>query len=731
MLIYDGLSGKDYFFVSSYLEGRVYKLSLDGKVIAKYEGFRNPLALTRLGEEIYLLDVGTLRLYKYVGEEDKWKIENLPPEVSHPYWIDFKDGNMIVVDKDKKVILNFQKLVKPSLFLDSPLYLFDMPCAIKLYDDGAFLLADGETLLINFSIGGEPRFIWNLPSSPISWTLFEGRPYLLHDGFLLTVRGGNLLKKRVTYNFKAILSSTSLLLWDGKSLVAPEEDGWEELECNTEESKLIVLDVDVKARKKAFKGLIGCLVDKEKKKGASLSSVLDELSKSPDDDTLLKLNSRALSLELDVKRVYPNILYFLDLIKGDSVEDIRHELLELFRISLVMDKIWFFPWEIYWRLPYEERESFRKELYNYLRRDKVDVEQVLKILELSLLNIERNLKKVSDPRQKETALRSFDFWNWINKISQRALLLCGNEDVLIDWLNSFVDWKSKQGLIRYVEDLELRRLLGNLLSNVFSINIFYFALVEKIQGLMDNFASNGSEVTKIKKVFWGGCAFQDKSGLYISDWGEGTLYKFSLDGNLIWGRENILGIVSILPKHDKLYALSLFYNRVFIFDSRSGDLVEEIALPDGAKGVKLFDTAWGDLFSSYLHKGKFFLRNLTNHKDVFHSDSNFTYLTPDDTFLMFFPASVRSYVPERLKAYFDPRLLTFRDWLYKDGIYIGNTVWLGDIRAFRLGANGVEDIKVIRGDKIFSGIPVSIEGNALRVFYPWGSIHKIGLEGVF
>lgn len=728
MLIYDGIHLGSFSFISSYLDGRVYKIGLKGEVISRYEGFKNPLSLSSHGEEVYLLDVGALCLYKYLREEDRWVREKFPLEVSCPYWIDFNGDRMVVVDKDKRGILNFKMASFSSSFMDLSPRVFDMPCAIKLYEGGAFILADGERTLLSVSCEGEPLYLWRLPSSPLSWTLFNGSPYLLHEGFLLTVQGGRLLKKSIKRDFKVILKAGSLLLWDGRSLEEVDLEGWEKLENHIEDDKLILLKVNDDERMKSFKNLVGSLFAEVRKHDLSLEGVLSRFSERLDEETLLKLNSRVLSLELDFKRIYPNILHFLGSLKEDLLEFFLPELLKLFKLSLVLDRLWLLPWEIYWKIPYAEREVFIAKLRQHLGEINVDWERALRCLRFSLLKMGEALRKALNQDHREDALRSFGFWRWINALSLRGLILSGKGDILVGWLKELIDWKRKENLMVYAEKPDLRGNIGALLSNVTSLNLFWLSLFEDIKNSLSRFILGDGAFKKVEGLFYGSYALMEEGSLFVSDWGEGILYRLSPKLKPLWRVEGLLGVNSILLKENKLYLSSGLLNQVFVLEAETGSLMERIPLPDGAKGIKLFMGKEGEIFCSYSLWGKSFLRSLTTNQDLFYSDSAFTYLSPHDTFLLFFPGSIRSYVPQRLNALFDPRLLTFKDWVYKDGVYLGNAPWLGEIKSFRLNGNVIEDVKTLCDDKIFTAIPLSFEGDKVTLFYPWGHLVELKVD---
>lgn len=725
MLIYDSVWIDNFFLVSSYLDGRVLRVDLSGKVISKYDGFKNPLALAKCDDKVYLLDVGTLRLYRYVKDEDRWVLEEFPYSVSHPSWIEFNGRNLVVVDKDKRALLNFGKEGdNPSLFLSSPLHLFDMPCSIKFSSKEAYLLANGERTLIEFSLNGEPLNLWELTSSPVCWTTFKDRPYLLCNGYFLTLKEGKLLKKVVNPKFKVILSSDSLFLWDGSFVEEINEDDLEEINVSIRPGRLVGVTADLKRAEGNFKALVNYMVERGKSLNLSLGEILREAGSNLSLDTLLRLHSKVLLIELDFKRIYPNIIKFLSSLSGDFIRGIFPQLKEILRLFTFTNRLWFMPWEIYWRIPYAERKGFKKELCEFLSEDSFDVDIALKIFNLALPKISECLEGSLSQDSKDRALRDFAFWAWISRLAIRALLIFDNENAIRDCLDAFAGWKRGIDLVKFLERIEPRSLLGGAISNLWGLNNFYLALAEEYRRILGNIIFKDG-VEKIEGIFYANYAFENKEALFISDWGEGSLYKLSLDGKPLWRKDGFLGASFMLLKNDELYVSMGLSNTISIVNPESGEVKGQVFLPDGSKALKLFESKWGDVLCSYYLKGKVFLRNLSTNRDILYSDSNFTYLTPDDVFILYLPGSIHSYISDRIKAFFDLRLLTFRDWLYVNGAYIGNALWLGEIKVFHLNEDGVENVKTLYDDRVFSGIPIHSEKGEVLVFYPLGYLRKL------
>lgn len=728
MLIYDSVWIDNFFFVSSYLDGRVLRVDLSGKVISKYDGFKNPLALAKCDDKVYLLDVGTLRLYRYIKDEDRWVLEGFPYSVSHPSWIEFNGRNLVVVDKDKRALLNFGKEGdNPSLFLSSPLHLFDMPCSIKFSSKEAYLLANGERTLIEFSLNGEPLNLWELTSSPVCWTTFKDRPYLLCNGYFLTLKEGKLLKKVVNPKFKVILSSDSLFLWDGSFVEEINEDDLEEINVSIRPGRLVGVTADLKRAEGDFKALVNYMVERGKSLNLSLGEILREAGSNLSLDTLLRLHSKVLLIELDFKRIYPNIIKFLSSLSGDFIRGIFPQLKEILRLFTFTDRLWFMPWEIYWRIPYAERKEFKGDLYELLAGVSYKPQTSIEVLNFALYKIKDCLKDLLVQDSKQKALRDLDFLTWIIKVALRNLLVSGYKGEIKSFIELFLDWREGIDFVSLSGKLEARDVLGKIISSFWGFNNFYFALGEEIRGVGEKLLIQGGEVKKLTGIFLGSYALKNGRSIFVSDWGEGSLYKLSLDGHCLWRKDGLLGVNFLLLVDNRLYVSGNMGNLIWVINSVTGEMEEEIVLPNGSKIGKLFMGKSGDVLCSFYSMGRTILRNLVTGQDIFYSYSDFTYLTPDDTFILFFPDNVYSYVSDKLRFLFDPRLLTFRDWIYRDGIYIGNLLWLGKVISFKLSTDSIEDVKTIFDRQFSAGVPISIDTNEIILFYSLGYLRKISL----
>jgi len=726
LLVYDSIYYEGGFWVSSYLEGKIYRLDLSGRVNKVYEGFRNPLSLTLSPKGVYLLDVGTLKLYRYSESEDRWVEEVFPIEVSHPYWISFRGDELIVVDKDKRAVSGLKGLVGSSDFLPRPLYLFDMPSSVKPFDEGVFILADGERLLLKLSWDGKVLALWELPQSPVSWGVFNGEAYLLCKGILFIARGEELLAKSVASNFIALLLADSPILWDGKSTVYFDNDGWYGVKSLADPCKLILVNGGVDTGLDAFRSLIDSL-DLE---GLGLSidsqTLIESFLLSPTLERILELQSKVLPLELKLKRIYPNLLRFLDGLSNKPSKRLFNPLLKLFKLSLPFNAFWYLPWEVYWRIPREERSEFKSKLYDL---PSIKANPILETLDITLNGFKRGLERGLDDRVVDDALREIGFFSWMNRLCQRALLLFGEEDEIIGWFKRFIEWRDSLDLLRLIDRPKLRSALWEILWNSWNFNSFYLSLAEERTGVIGKCISSmsGGEVRKLCQSFYAVYASKVNDRFLVSDWGEGFLYSVSLKGDLLWERR-AKGPTFTLVKGDRVYVSEGLSNSILIFRLDSGDLEGKITLPEGAKAGRLFETSDGRILCSYSLKGRVFLRSLSDGKDILSSEGSFTYFTPNDAISLFLPGSVRSYVPSELKIFFDPRLITLGDWLYIDGFYVGNQVLCGKISAFHLEGKDVKDVKGIRGGYVFPVVPLSVEGYILSLFHRWGYLEDVPLD---
>lgn len=723
MLIYDSLSKGSFFFVSSYLEGRVYKVGLGGDLLNEYRGFKNPLALSSSGTAVYFLDVGTIKLYKYFEEEDRWVEESLPQDISHPYWIAYKDGGPLFVDKDKRWIAGISRIT-PSCFSERFPYLFDMPSSIKLSSKGIFILADGERALLELSLAGEVLGSWRLPSSPISWTVLNGKPYLLCKGLLFSVEGKALIRHEVNPDFKVVLSSSgSLLLWDGKGLMEFEGRYWNEEIYEDKPYRVILCKASPDDRVDSFKALVESIVGEEKKLEAKVSDILEGFLKDPTSDNLLILNSRILPLEFKINRIYPNIVQFLFTLDEASLVEVYPQIFELIRISLVSNRLWYLPWEVYWRIPRDFRREFLRKTFDFISFP-FDVEKIRELLNLTLAKIKENLESSLDRDHKERGFRDLRLFAWVNRLLNVALLLNGDPKDIADYCESFVSWRGGIDYLKYLENQETRWLLYEVVFNVWSLNSFLSSVAEKGKGWFKEYLSRRGDIRDLGDFLFAAFATTDGDSFFVSDWGEGKLYRVSCDGEILWEREVLSPHFTLLRDKD-LYLSRGFFNSIFILDSESGEMKEKVSLPEGAKANKLFKNESGDVFCVYHLGGRFFLKNLDTDENIISSPSYFTYLSHDDTYLLSYPGHVYSYVNRQLRVLFDPGLLTPRDWVYDGKSYVVNLTWFGGLKAFRMESGGIRDMRSVRGDYVYYVIPLSLREGKLTVFHPFGYVEEV------
>ncbi len=702
MLIYDALYLKEQelLFVSSLVEGKVYKLDSSGAVVFKYNGFRNPLSLCVYKGVPHLLDVGTLDLYKYSFDEDKWLKESFLFEVSYPYWIASYEGELIAVDKEKKRILNFEKERYPVGRLESLPHLYDVPCSVKTSEDRVFLLADGERLLVELMLDGEPVSLWLLPSSPISWVIHGGKPYLLFESALITPSEEKLKKLSLSSRYKAVLSGESLLLWDGKSLTEPHGE-WEELPENPIPSyKLIILRKNLDDRVDDFKNLVNELENEEHETGASLQRLVEEFYKKATFQNALKLHSQRLPLDLKLRRIYPNVVSFMDSLKIRWNDAVIPYLLKLFKIFLAVDRGWYFPWEIYWRIPLSERAEFKERLYEALPVPSLDIKDIFKVIDISLAELRKYMDMALNKEQRQDAIRNFDFWHWINRLYQLSLIINGKGEDIAEWWKKFVSWREKIDYTRYL-DPPLRGLLGNAFWDLWAWESFFHCFVERRKKGMWNYLSDrGEKIKSIGDFFFISYARYHDGYIYLSDWGEGIFYKLSADDySPIWHKE-VYSPFYIAFGGDKIYLAQAGDSKIAILNSETGDLVDEIVLKDGGKFGQVWENGNGEIVGFYISKDGMVFKNFSTGQKIFSTDVGIRYLKESDAYLLYLPASVRSYVSYPLKVFFHPQLITPRDYIYANGKYIISSLYTGEIKLLSIG-KGIEDIKLLKGGYVY------------------------------